>query len=71
MVQTYIGNVVVSINPYQDLSIYTPEKIREYAGRNQYELPPHIYALADGAYRALKERRDQTVIITGESGTGF
>ena len=68
--QTSIGNVVVSLNPYQQLPIYTAERIRTYAGRNMYELPPHIYAIADETYRALKERRDQGVIITGESGAG-
>ncbi len=45
--QTYIGNVVVSLNPYQPLKIYTPAKIMEYSGRHLYELPPHIYAPAD------------------------
>jgi myosin-1 len=69
--QTYIGNVLISVNPYQDLSIYTPDKIRQYAGRNLYEVPPHIFAIADETYRALKDRRDQVVIITGESGAGL
>ncbi len=69
--QTYIGSVVISLNPYQPLPIYTSEHIFHYTGRNLYELKPHIYALADDAYRSLKEKnRDQCVIITGESGAG-
>ena len=41
--QTYIGNVVVSINPYRKFNLYTPEVIAEYRSRNIYELPPHMY----------------------------
>ncbi|XP_042200174.1 unconventional myosin-Ib isoform X2 [Callorhinchus milii] len=70
-IYTYIGNVVVSINPYQSLPIYTPEMIAEYRKCNLYELRPHIYAIVDDAYRSLQERdRDQCILITGESGSG-
>ena len=41
--QTYIGNVVVSVNPYRSLPLYTQELISEYRSRNIYELPPHVY----------------------------
>ncbi|XP_074652154.1 unconventional myosin-Ia-like [Tubulanus polymorphus] len=70
-IYTYIGNVVVSLNPYKKLNLYTPELINEYRGRNIYELPPHIYALADQAYRSMRDQNlDQCVIVTGESGSG-
>eukprot|EP00042_Codosiga_hollandica_P058625 m.886786 g.886786 ORF g.886786 m.886786 type:complete len:1857 (-) comp59913_c0_seq1:203-5773(-) len=69
-IYTYIGNVVVSVNPYQVLPIYSQAKMLDYSGRHLYEMPPHIYATADAVYRAMKERRDQVVIITGESGAG-
>ena len=62
--------MVVSLNPYQTLNLYSPDKVRDYAGRHLYEQPPHIYAPADEVYRAMKERRDQVVIISGESGAG-
>ncbi|KAM3935064.1 unconventional myosin-Ia isoform 2-T2 [Leptodactylus fuscus] len=70
-IYTYIGNVVISVNPYKQLSIYTPEKVEEYRNCNLYQLKPHIYAVADDAYQSLRDRdRDQCILITGESGAG-
>nr|XP_055072168.1 unconventional myosin-Ib isoform X4 [Misgurnus anguillicaudatus] len=70
-IYTYIGSVVISMNPYKPLPIYTAEKVEEYRNRNFYELSPHIYALADEAYRSLRDQdKDQCILITGESGSG-
>ncbi|OCT92843.1 unconventional myosin-Ia [Xenopus laevis] len=70
-IYTYIGNVVISVNPYKQLPIYTPEKVEEYRNCNLYQLKPHIYAVADDAYQSLRDRdRDQCILITGESGAG-
>lgn len=70
-IYTYIGNVLVSVNPYQQLPIYGPEFIAKYQDSTFYELKPHIYALANVAYQSLRFRdRDQCILITGESGAG-
>ncbi|NXW85931.1 MYO1A protein, partial [Alopecoenas beccarii] len=70
-IYTYIGNVLISVNPYSPLPIYTPEKVQEYHNCNFFAVKPHIYAIADDAYRSLRDRdRDQCILITGESGAG-
>lgn len=70
-IYTYIGNVVVSVNPYEKLPLYTHAVIEEYRSRNIYELPPHIYAVTDDAYRSMRDKNlDQCIIISGESGAG-
>ncbi|XP_027710858.1 unconventional myosin-Ia [Vombatus ursinus] len=70
-IYTYIGNVVISVNPYQQLPIFGPEFIDKYKEYNFYELKPHIYALANEAYQSLRDLdRDQCIIISGESGSG-
>ncbi|KAI2656310.1 Unconventional myosin-Ic [Labeo rohita] len=71
LIYTYIGSVLVSVNPYKELEIYTKQHMERYRGVNFYEVSPHIYAVADNAYRSMRtERRDQCILISGESGAG-
>eukprot|EP00051_Salpingoeca_urceolata_P006297 m.83521 g.83521 ORF g.83521 m.83521 type:complete len:1207 (+) comp14769_c0_seq1:504-4124(+) len=73
MIYSYIGNVVIAVNPFADLKIYNQEHIDKYRGRSAFDpkLPPHIFALADNVFSDLRYRgSDQVVIISGESGSG-
>merc|ERR1719427_972592 len=71
LIYTYIGEVVISVNPYKTMNIYTPECIKNYQGREFWERPPHIYALADAAYKTMKRYlKDTCIVISGESGAG-
>jgi myosin heavy subunit len=68
---TYSGLFLVIVNPYKRLPVYTDELIQTYVGRRRDQIAPHVFALADTAYRAmLQDRQDQSMLITGESGAG-
>ncbi|KAF0288631.1 Myosin-IB [Amphibalanus amphitrite] len=67
LIYTYIGPVLVSVNPYKELGIYGENHVKEYKGEAYYELPPHIYAVINGALTSLvEETRDQCILISGE-----
>ncbi|KAJ5316311.1 Myosin-1 [Penicillium atrosanguineum] len=70
-IYTYIGHVLVSVNPFQDLGIYTDEVLDSYRGKNRLEVPPHVFGVAESSYYNMKSYKDnQCVIISGESGAG-
>eukprot|EP00122_Pirum_gemmata_P019590 Pgem_evm1s18334 len=71
MIYTYSGLFCVVVNPYKGIPIYTPEVIEMYRGKRRQEVPPHIYNIADEAYRnMLHNKENQSILVTGESGAG-
>ncbi|KAL6037826.1 hypothetical protein STEG23_003224 [Scotinomys teguina] len=71
LMETYSGLFCVTINPYKWLPVYTASVVAAYKGRRRSEAPPHIYAVADNAYNdMLRNRENQSMLITGESGAG-
>ncbi|XP_055902162.1 unconventional myosin IC isoform X1 [Eupeodes corollae] len=71
LIYTYIGQVLVSVNPYKELPIYSENEIKQYRNRHFFEAPPHVFAVTDNAFRSLiEENKAQCVLISGESGSG-
>ncbi|XP_041853264.1 unconventional myosin-IXAb-like isoform X4 [Melanotaenia boesemani] len=70
-IYTYIGSILIVVNPFQFLPIYNPKYVKLYDNHTLGKLEPHIYAVADVAYHAMLQRRkNQCIVISGESGSG-
>merc|ERR1712227_322037 len=71
MIHTYSGLFVVVVNPYKRYPLYTHRVCKIYLGKRRNEVPPHLWAIAEGAYRnMLQNKKDNAMLITGESGAG-
>ncbi|XP_049339458.1 unconventional myosin-Va isoform X1 [Astyanax mexicanus] len=71
LIYTYCGIVLVAINPYETLPIYGTDIINAYSGQNMGDMDPHIFAVAEEAYKQMaRDERNQSIIVSGESGAG-
>ncbi|XP_048581655.1 unconventional myosin-Va isoform X2 [Nematostella vectensis] len=70
-IYTYCGIVLVAINPYEELPLYGPDIVAAYRGRSMGDMDPHIFAVAEDAFQSMiRDERNQSVIVSGESGAG-
>uniref|UniRef100_A0A8W7P1E9 non-specific serine/threonine protein kinase n=1 Tax=Anopheles coluzzii TaxID=1518534 RepID=A0A8W7P1E9_ANOCL len=70
-IYTYIGDILIAVNPFSQVGLYTTQHQRKYTGQARSDNPPHIFAIADAAHQALvHQRQNQAIVISGESGSG-
>ncbi|XP_048841049.1 myosin VIa isoform X5 [Brienomyrus brachyistius] len=71
-IYTFVANILIAVNPYYDIpKLYSLETIQAYRGKSLGTMPPHVYAIADKAYRDMKVlKMSQSIIVSGESGAG-
>lgn len=71
ILQTYTAHILVAVNPFKDIPIFEGQYLTKYRGKSIGQEEPHIYAVADNAYRAMKATTlSQSIIVSGESGAG-
>ncbi|KAJ3095982.1 Myosin type-2 heavy chain 1 [Phlyctochytrium planicorne] len=70
-IYTYSGIVLIAMNPFARLALYSQDIMREYSGKRRGDLEPHLFAVAEEAYRSMiRDKKNQSIIVSGESGAG-
>ncbi|XP_065838355.1 unconventional myosin-VI-like [Oscarella lobularis] len=71
-IYTYTANILIAVNPYHDMgTLYSSSQVAKYKGQSLGTLPPHVFAIADKAYRDIRNlRQSQSIVVSGESGAG-
>ncbi|CAO3584909.1 unnamed protein product [Absidia cylindrospora] len=71
LIYTYSGIVLIAMNPFDRVALYDPDIVQQYSGKRRGELEPHLFAIAEDAYRCMiREQSNQTIVVSGESGAG-
>uniref|UniRef100_A0A8D3BWZ2 Myosin VC n=1 Tax=Scophthalmus maximus TaxID=52904 RepID=A0A8D3BWZ2_SCOMX len=71
IIYTYCGIILVAVNPYKQLPLYGDAIIHAYSGQNMGDMDPHIFAVAEEAYKQMaRNHKNQSIIVSGESGAG-
>uniref|UniRef100_A0AAQ5YCS6 Myosin VC n=1 Tax=Amphiprion ocellaris TaxID=80972 RepID=A0AAQ5YCS6_AMPOC len=71
IIYTYCGIILVAVNPYKQLPVYGDAIIHAYSGQNMGDMDPHIFAVAEEAYKQMaRNHKNQSIIVSGESGAG-
>ncbi|ORZ15681.1 P-loop containing nucleoside triphosphate hydrolase protein [Absidia repens] len=71
LIYTYSGIVLIAMNPFDRVALYDPDIVQQYSGKRRGELDPHLFAIAEDAYRCMiREQSNQTIVVSGESGAG-
>lgn len=67
LIYTYSGIVLIAVNPFDRVALYDSDIVQQYSGRRRGELEPHLFAIAEDAYRCMiREQVNQTIVVSGE-----
>lgn len=67
LIYTYSGIVLIAVNPFDRVALYDPDIVQQYSGKRRGELEPHLFAIAEDAYRCMiREQMNQTIVVSGE-----